>query len=416
MPRRSPPWTLRLILGLMVAGLVLVGTELGLRLILGPPEPPILVEPRFHADGPAFDVVQGRVTPIYQRRDHVPPFGFEPTDGLPRVLVLGGSSVHGGSRLGHELEFPGQLERGLQWHGLPAEVINLGKPSLDSHGIRLIVDQALAFEPDLLVLYMGHNDLGNTTMEARYGDVGSALTVRTQVALRRSKLYETMVASAVKTLPPVQGDQTERWQSPPIDDAQRVLAAEAFRDNLVHMVRAARNRGSDVVLVTPISELSERPPSGTLCPEYEDLTMQPGDPDKPGASPEIDDALAQRPDCPQLLYTRGRRRLENGVPGACEDLLRASHLDPRPLTASEDMVDAIRAAARVSGAELFDLRAEVLAEQCVPPVDWFMDNVHFSELGHSEVADRLLPVVEARLRARIGAPAASAPSPTPRGR
>ena len=77
---------------------------------------------------------------------------------------------------------------------------------------------------------------------------------------------------------------------------------------------------------------------------------------------------------------------------------RANDLDPRPVTATEAIADAVRAAAGSSGATLVDLRGQVLAEHCIPPTAWFTDNVHFSIEGHQQVAKRLTPVVEQALR------------------
>jgi len=397
MPARRHPWPVRLLLGLTVAAGLLGAAELGLRLILGPPDPPILVAPRWTRDGPAFNAEADGVHPRYQNRDQVPSFAAEPTPGRPRVFVLGGSSVHGGSMLDHSIEFPALLEADLASSGLDAEVINLARPSLDSHGISIIVDEALAYRPDLLVLYLGHNDLGNTTMEARYAGVTGALEARTQVLLRRLKLYEILTAGAARSLPATQAQHADRFRNPPLDASQRLLAATSLRDNLLHIAYSAKRQGVAVIMVTPISELSRHPPSGTLCPEHQGLLEQRRGPRNQPETPELDRVLAAQPDCPRLLFARGERRLRADLPGACEDLLRANDLDPRPLAASEDMVQAVRDAAQISDAVLLDMRADVLAEHCVPPQTWFRDNVHFTDAGHRWIAAYLAPAVAAEL-------------------
>jgi lysophospholipase L1-like esterase len=393
MPARPLPWPLRLVLGLVVAALVLTGLELGLRLVLGPPDPPILVAPRWHEQGPAFLDRGGLITPAYQRRNHVEPFPAAPTPGRPRVFFLGGSSLHGGSRLEHEQELPGQVQALLDASGQDVEVVNLAQSSLDSHSVRLIVDQALPYGPDLLVLYLGHNDLGNTTMEARYQGVAGALEARAQVLLRRLALYELLVASASETLPPLQADRRDRWEAEPLTPAQRTLAAAGLQDNLAHIVHKAREQGVAVLLITPISELSQQAPTSAACPEHEHLTRS----HAAEAWAQIDAALATQPDCNKLLWFRGKQRLTQGLPGACEDLWRANDLDPRPLTASEPMADAIRRAASLEGATLLDLRAQLRAEHCVPPTAWFIDSVHFSAEGHRALAERVTPQVLALL-------------------
>lgn len=96
----------------------------------------------------------------------VPAPGYElPKTKLPgqlRVAVLGGSAVHHGSR--YENALPGALKGVIQQKhpGMDVEVINAGIVSCVSRqSIVFLLFTVLEYEPDIVVLYDGANDIGN---------------------------------------------------------------------------------------------------------------------------------------------------------------------------------------------------------------------------------------------------------------
>ncbi len=401
-------------MGLAVAlGLLLIG-ELGLRLLRGAPVP---LEPFVRAvwkmEGPAFEIERGKIAPVFQDRDMVAPFAPQPEPGVARVFVLGGSSIRGGSRLPTSDEAPARLEAALQNKGLSVEVINLGRPALDSHHHLEIMKQSLEFGPDLFVLYMGHNDLGNAALEDRYGNVAASIGLRARLLLSRLATYvllqellrgpraDTPSRGAARD-PPVssqrRGVREGTKRSCQADDPRRQLAARDLEANLVGMAGLAAEAGAGIVMVTPVSNWAERRPVGESCPEL--LPRRPGPRARERASgipllgePELAAALAQRPECPELLYERGRTRLLAGDPGAYEDLRAAMEADSLPLRATRAMTDAVRNAAALTGAHLLDLEAQAERENGAPPPRWFMDVVHLSREGQLVLALRLEPLV-----------------------
>lgn len=174
-PPHARPILLRLAFGLCVAAGLLGATELTLRVAYGPPAPPTLLVADQKVAGRPFDLDGGMITVAYQGRDTITPFSLAPTPGLPRLLVFGGSSVHGGSHLPAALEFPGLVQGALEAEGRRVEVLNLAQPGRDTNSTRPVLAAALAFQPALVVFYMGHNDLGNTIMQARYPGFRGAL-------------------------------------------------------------------------------------------------------------------------------------------------------------------------------------------------------------------------------------------------
>lgn len=375
--------------------------------------------------GPAFRQRGELVVPRYQQQDMVGPFAREPQPGVPRIFVLGGSSIRAGSRIPAEHEAPGRLQELLFAAGQPAEVINLGRPALDSQHHLEVLREAVAFQPDLLVLYMGHNDLGNTALEDRYGTVGASLGLRVRLLLGRLASYTLLErvlhpksglmdrgrADGARVDPVIEaqrlGAQAGTKRDCPLDDPRRGLAARDLEDNLVAMAALAEEVGAGVVMVTPVSDWVNSAPLGSACPE---LLVDASPPEHPYRSGEprlsaqaLAAALEYAPDCPELLFERGRARLKLGEAGAYEDLRAAMEGDPLPLRATRAMTDAVRAAAERSGARLVDL--EVLAERDhrAPPPAWFRDAVHLSAQGHAVLAEAVLPVVREELG--LGSPA-----------
>lgn len=423
----------RALLGLAVAMAVLVLVEIGLRLAVGAPEAPRpFVRVRWNMDGPAFQVRGDEVLPGYQGHDMVGPFPRAPSPGVPRVFVLGGSSIRGGSRIPAAHEAPALLAETMADSGSSIEVVNLGRPGLDSHHHLEILRQALAFEPDLVVLYMGHNDLGNAVLEDRYGTVGDSLGLRLRLVLGHLATYaalrDALMWPGASKSPSEEvqeraiadhheGTQAGTQRSCPPGDTRRALAAQDLEANLGAMAAAARDAGAGVVMVTPVSDWVSAGPLGRSCPE---LLSSPSRAREPrGArggttlsADELEAALALRPGCPELLFERGLWRLKRGHAGAYQDLRAAMEGDVLPMRATRAITDAVRRAAARSGAQLLDLEAQVEAEHGAPPPTWFIDVVHLSAPGHAALAAALTPVVREELS--LAAPPSTSHTSPPR--
>jgi len=392
-------------LGVGMSSVLLLLFELFARLGLGaPPEPPGLWQ-RWDSRRPSFEIADAWVTTRYQDRSEPTVFSAHADPSVPRVVFMGGSTMHGGSRIATELEIPAAAARLMEERGTPIEALNLGNPGLDSHDIRQLAIEALAFEPRMLVIYTGHNDLGNTLQEQRYGSYGGALQVRLRLLLWHSRAYlllrdlllpQATVGDAARRRP--QPGSTEQVMSP----SQRLLAAEALERNLSAIAGQAGEHGVGLVLLTPISNWLMCPPIGRGCPEARgiiDLDAYGIRPLPRHEHPRLEQAISVYPDCAELLHARGRARFGDGAPGASEDLRHALETDPSPMRATAAMVEAVRAAARDNGAGLVDLDAVVLDQHGVPPQSWFLDCLHFSPEGHATVGALVAQAIETQLGA-----------------
>ena len=178
-----------------------------------------------------------------------------------RVVALGGSSVEG-YPIGETVPFPSQLQARLDAaHPRRFEVVNAGLACKDSIFVRECAARALEATPDYLVVYAGHNDFAN------WGYANPRLQIFLAENAWLYDLQETLLESRAVSL------LRRAWQSldppgPPRDaagrsDAQREAArrvvVDHFTANLTEVIERAEATGTEVILVTVVSNLHEYP-------------------------------------------------------------------------------------------------------------------------------------------------------------
>ena len=365
----------------VAVGLLLV-IELVLRLVVGAPDP-LFVRARWDPTTPAFSSSGDVIDPIYQSVDAIPP--FVASSERTRVMVFGGSSVRGGSMpLGLEGEFPGLLGRALP----EVEVLNLGRPAMDSGAIAVLLEQAVAFEPDVVVLYLGHNDLGNITMSrVLEGRMASWLYRARHLAshLALFQVIEGMLdGGLVRTSPDL----------PRVTPAERTAAAKGLAANLDAMATRLLDRGVTPIFVVPVVNRWGAGPIGDSCAEKlpQRLWRKDAQAFQLAARKTTPRDLAEAPpDCPEVLWLRAHTERDPSL------VRRAIDADPIPIRATTEVLDAIRTTARERGVALVDLDA-LLSDGSNR--EWFVDAVHLSPRGHVEVANALKPALIEALAGR----------------
>jgi lysophospholipase L1-like esterase len=371
------------------------------------------VQPLFVRVGDRYEIPESRQ--VYFR-----PQAFPATKGPRtfRIVCFGGSTVQG-SPYSTETAFSTWLALNLKaadssrdW-----EVINCGGISYASYRLAPIVEEMLGHEPDLLILYIGHNEF----LEDRtYGDVKAtpAAIAGAHAVLSRSRTYSMLrsawmsamqSAPAKKTELPDEVDTILDYQRGldeyHRDDAWRAGVVRHFEFNLRRMIGQAREAGVPVLLVDPPCNLKDCPP----------FKFEP--------SPQLDEAAnarvaalwneAQRLESEQLerqcallreaLAVDGRHagihyHLAKCLEGlgrfeeAKRHFLRACDDDVCPLRVIEPLHAAIRRTASDTGTPLVDLR-KLFDEQSpegIPGDEMFVDHVHPHIHWHQRIADELL--------------------------
>ncbi len=312
-------------------------------------------------------------------------------DNTTRIFTLGGSTTYG-RPYDDRTSFSAWL-RELLPVGDPTrdyEVINAGGISYASYRVAVVMEELLAYEPDVFVIYSGHNEF----LEQRHY---SALAETPRPLLRLfSLLSRTRLFSVARRL--VSGDRPtgsatvgaggepgapaqlagevqtlldnslgpEQYTR---DDELRDQVVAHFRFNLDRMVSMARDAGADVILVTPASALRD-------CLPFK------GEDAPAGAVPAVE-RNARR------LYEQGLALLAAGdTEGAVTALTRARDEDVCPLRAVSPIVAATREVAAARDVPLVDF-VDVLADamlarsgHTLPGAEWFLDHVHPTLDGH----------------------------------
>lgn len=343
-------------------------------------------------------------------------FAARKSPGTFRIFCLGGSTVQG-RPYSVETSFPTWLKLNLQaarpetdW-----QVVNAGGISYASYRLRPIMRELLAYEPDLFILYMGHNEfledrtyrnpksiprvlirLHRILLEMR----SYALADRWLAKHRRQKASQTVLPPEVQT----KLDLSEGLASYRRDPVWRRGVIEHFGRNLETMVRMAHSAGVPVILINPVSNLKDCPPFKSefrknLSEQDKqralDLRERVGKLDWTDAYEKIgllkraatlDDQHAGLAYLLGTCYERVGRSAE-----AKHWFTRAKEEDICPLRILESMHEVILEIARQHGTPLVNVKAmiEERTDDGIPGDEWLLDHVHPNISGHQLIADAL---------------------------
>lgn len=307
------------------------------------------------------DLGDGSVQPDWQGQVPVAPFARVPSG--PRVVVMGGSSVHEGTQqlVTSAGEFASLLDQRL-----PAEVLNLGGPGLDSDDHVRIADAVWPLGVDVAVLYFGHNDFGNPVFSERYSRPGQRVLALLQPVTRRSMFVEQLRRLA----------DLRVYDRTTFDGERQQRSLEHLRQNLERLVGLASHLDVSLVLVTPVSNLFFEP--------YDDCTD---------------------PDCPRPRLVRARELYRRNPVNGLAELRALRDTDPSQQRAPTEAQQLMRDIAHQHGLPLVDAERTLPGtgsgpDTRTPRGGLFLDNLHFAPQGHEAMARLLLPVLRAALAQR----------------
>jgi tetratricopeptide (TPR) repeat protein len=409
-------------LGVVLPGLLLAALELGLA-AFGVAEEALYDDP-FVGFAPGSDLFAERRLPdgreVYRTRPEKLAFFNEqsfaadkPADGY-RVFALGGSTT-AGRPYDDRVAFARWLELYLE-DAEPSrswEVVNAGAISYASYRVALLMKELVRYEPDLFVVYTGHNEF---LEERSYPDVvqqpaaverlrmwlsGFRFAALARRALRgggeavaRGQAAEGGGADAPRTLAPEVAAKLDSWgglEAYERDDELAAAVVAHFESNLRRMVRIARGHGAGVVFVEPVSNLADFSPfksqhgagiDAAAAARHAELVargraaLDAGD--ATAAVATLEAAVELDPRHAEGWFRLGRARLAAGAgDGAYAAFLRAKDEDVAPLRALEPIVEAV---------------ARVAAEEEVPlvPLRRELEDEHRRRFGHRGLGDAYL--------------------------
>jgi tetratricopeptide (TPR) repeat protein len=353
-------------------------------------------------------------------------FPREKAPGTYRIFCLGGSTTYG-RPYQDTTSFAGWLREQLpvadprrRW-----EVINAGGISYASYRVAHLMQELAHYEPDLFIIYSGHNEF---LEERTYGTLRDVpLAIKSTVAwLARTRTWAAL-SSLLRRPGPVSGSESDgparlpgevntildRSVGPELyerDDALRDQILLHYRVSLERMVEIAKSVGADIIFVTPASNLKDCTPFKSQHTDglaeadalhSEELLATALERIRDSAWSEaleaVDEALAIDPRFAELHYRRGRVLLALGRhEEAGEAFRRARDEDVCPLRALSPIRETLAGVARKKGATLVDfvdlVEQRVLAEQGnrIPGEEYFLDHLHPTIAGNRLLAVALL--------------------------
>jgi tetratricopeptide (TPR) repeat protein len=198
-------------------------------------------------------------------------FRRQKNDRIFRVMCLGGSTMFGTPYL-MTANIPGIIRKQLR-HLHPdrdIEVINWGASAINSNVVRELIGEILTFEPDLVLLYMGHNEFyGPDGVGASFLEKKIPGMTRLKHAMRQLRLMQVLqelFAGGGSSGESADDENLMRQVSEeslvPLhsDDAERVF--ELFRENLSSILMECKERSVPVIVSDVSSNLLFPPFAG----------------------------------------------------------------------------------------------------------------------------------------------------------
>jgi lysophospholipase L1-like esterase len=350
--------------------------------------------------------------------------------GTTRVFALGGSTTAG---FGVGRAYPELLAEELNGRadGRRYEVINGGVPAAGSHRIFEVLKEAARFDPDVVIVYVGHNEFLEEVFYSPDSPVGRMERLRPLA--RRLRLVRWLSralglrerARLQFRQAPLQRHFGGNAHFPLIRSTEQYQGRIAFLDsNLQQMIAFARKRGFRLVLVPEVGNLLHRPGDSAHGPGFREPERWEGllalgkralggdDPTqvldvsgtREGAAAALGPlraAAALDPDWADTHFAIGMALVQLGYADAArEELARATLLDRRGDRINDDLRRTIVEAARRTGTPWLDPQ-EALYGQPVAvagPVGrgLFLDHCHPDQAGHIVLARYLADELLAR--------------------
>ena len=343
-----------------------------------------------------------------------------------RIFSLGGSTVQG-RPYSVESSFTTWLALNVNAArpGMGCEVVNCGGISYASYRLVPILRELLAHEPDLFIIYTGHNEF----LEDRtYRDLKRMPRLLTRAHRALLSLSSYSHAYQLLSIHRAQSKDTHQSEKAVLpaevlarldfqdglksyhrDEAWRQGTISHFRHNLDRMIRMCTNAGVPVILVNPVSNLKDCPPFKSeytpglsddrkrrvleLYGQAQELDWS----DTYGKIRLLERAVSIDSRHAGLLYMLGKcyARLGRWVE-ARKWFTLAKEQDICPLRILEPMHEAIRDIGVQYQVPVVDVNALIKerTEGGVPGNEWLLDHVHPSIAGHQLIADAIYDAME----------------------
>ena len=335
-----------------------------------------------------------------------------------RVFCVGGSTTFGRpyddatSFCGWLRELLPVADPSRNW-----EVVNAGGVSYASYRVALLMEELIDYEPDLFVVYSGHNEFLERRSyssiiampRALRGVGGIAAKTRIWTVMSRIVRQFSGTPTAPEGDPDILDEEVTTLLDNAVgpssytrDDALTEKILQHFRYNLARLVDIAASVGAETVLITPASNLRDSRPFKSEHrddlgdAERDDFDRLLDSARRAHEEGRIEDSLTEigaaaaiDPRNAQLAFLQGRLLDEAGRWNEARTAFdRARDEDVCPLRAPGPVSEIVREVAADRGTMVVDFAslADDWAANSLPGKDLFLDHVHPTIEVHRRIA------------------------------
>jgi tetratricopeptide (TPR) repeat protein len=197
---------------------------------------------------------------------------FDKPDNVTRIVVLGGSAAMGEPEPTFSFSRVLDVMLSRQYPDRTFEVINTGMATINSHVVRLIANECHKIKPDVVLIYMGNNEVvgpfGAGTVFGSYSP--NLALIRLGITLRSfriGQLIENVGRSTMGSSQVVaegQGMSMFRDQYVHANDPRLQKVYSHFQDNLEDIIETLQTDGVKVIVSTVGANLVDHAPFASV--------------------------------------------------------------------------------------------------------------------------------------------------------
>ncbi len=323
-----------------------------------------------------------------------------------RIVCLGGSTT-AGFPFEVNINFPVFLKCALQQR-FPQkkwEVINLGVSAVNSHGVRHLAPEVLKLKPDLVLLYMGHNEFyGVFGPASARGGISNPALVQWFLKLKSLRLYQLLESALFHLLP--KPDAPESTLMARMIKTQRVRfnshlyrkTIAYFEENLAHILQTFQKQNVPLVLSPLVCNLKDQRPLGypdpaKSVPAYQAIQKALRQKDFSEARQRLLEALTKQPEHPLLHYLLGTVYYQlNQFDRAHEHFALARDYDQAPFRAPSAINRVIVKLAKENNVPLAATNSlfDAFSPHGIADQTLFLEHLHPNERGYQLLARAFL--------------------------
>ncbi len=327
-----------------------------------------------------------------------------------RLVCLGGSTT-AGFPFEVNINFPVFVKQALQ-RNFPEknwQVVNLGISALNSQGVRHMIPEVLKLQPDVVLIYMGHNEFyGVFGPASAKGNFKNPTAVQWFLKLKTLRIYQALEALFFHLLPTKNSRQGTLMAR--MVKVQRVVfdgpvyrqTMQIFSENLNHILETLHQHHVPVVLAPVVCNLKDQAPLGDGQPEknipqFKHIVQSLEKRQFQQALSLLQEALQSHPRQPMLHYLLGQVYVKlKQFPNALRHFKQARDYDHMPFRAPEAINRIIDSLALKYGLPLAPTDSLFLAAapDHLPGQALFLEHVHPNEKGYRLLAQAFLRVLQ----------------------